>query len=824
MAKTEKKNTVKDVDVFWTDDDIEKIQLKPNLYIQKYGTAGCNHIGREIAQNAYDECIDTTSPGENITIRYDRKVDRLTVIDDGRGFPEAKFPLDIFCTKIQSGSKSNRSQSGGTAGEFGVGMSVTNALASEFSVKSYRANEKTIHTIKFVNGKKVSDVTEKNPKGLHGSEVAFIPNPKYLGKGSHIDFDEFYEWIQKNSYLLSSEGKKITVKVEVMDGLKTIKKETIKTKPFSELLDTIVAKPAVEPVHIHARTKFDEEDIEGKKSKKDVLFELSFVYDSISDVAEPCRIDSYCNYTNTKDGGTHVVAADDCICRYLQTKTRASLTDKEKEKMDILWQDVRGDLRMVVNLNSNAQVQFVGNAKTKIGNEALLPIFKEMLNNAIDAVFTKNPSLLSEYCKIVKKNAKARIELNKIKSVNTKVKTNAFHDNLDDNFTPCNNRGKQYKELYLVEGQRSAMGSIVDGRNPDIQAVMGFRGNTANAYKRDLYGITQNAEWKQYCNKIHFDLKTQDIKDLYYDKIIIATDADSDGYFIASSICAFHLKFARPIVEAGKLYRVYPPLYRIDDKDHPYVRDKMEFTAAYRDKIVSNFKLALKTHGADKLKKGEMREFVENTSDYLYMVNLIANHYSVSRRLIEVIAYNLIMYAAAKKHELTVQAMESGLKDQKLITKMMNEIQKLMPEMQTIQGSRIVGDIDGHHQAFNITAGFLDKILSLADIYIQYGLYVTYEEKSASAVYGTLGDFLQQSTKYMPSILTRYKGLGEASWDQIASTIMDPSKRIIIQLTIEDLEHDLETMAILHARTKKEQELRKKMMRDYKLSREEIDT
>ena len=110
----------KDVEMYWSEKKKKKIQRKPNQYIVRYGSAGCNHMARELIQNAYDENIDVDSPGKNIKIIYDKLLDRLTVKDDGRGFPEDKYPLDIFCTKLQSGSKTFRDQSGNTAGEFGL--------------------------------------------------------------------------------------------------------------------------------------------------------------------------------------------------------------------------------------------------------------------------------------------------------------------------------------------------------------------------------------------------------------------------------------------------------------------------------------------------------------------------------------------------------------------------------------------------------------------------------------------------------------------------------------------------------------------------------
>lgn len=110
----------KDVKMYYVESDIEKIQTKTNLYLTSYGSDGAFHLAREVIQNSIDECIDKDSPGKNIYIAYDIATDTLTTEDDGRGFPEKDYPMDIFCTKIQSGSKFFRTQSGGTSGEFGL--------------------------------------------------------------------------------------------------------------------------------------------------------------------------------------------------------------------------------------------------------------------------------------------------------------------------------------------------------------------------------------------------------------------------------------------------------------------------------------------------------------------------------------------------------------------------------------------------------------------------------------------------------------------------------------------------------------------------------
>ena len=229
----------KDVKMFYIEDDIKKIQTKTNLYIQKYGPEGAFHLVREIIQNSIDEVIDPESNGSNIYISYDMENDKLVCEDDGRGFPETDYNLDIFCTKNQSGSKFFRDQGGSSAGEFGVGLTVVNALSTQFTITSYREKEDYKHTIVFEEGEKKDDQMISHPKEKlkHGSRITFIPSKKYLGKNTKIPYKDMVEWIEKMTYFIY--GKKVKITVDIFKGLTL--KETYKFKPkkFDDLLDKI---------------------------------------------------------------------------------------------------------------------------------------------------------------------------------------------------------------------------------------------------------------------------------------------------------------------------------------------------------------------------------------------------------------------------------------------------------------------------------------------------------------------------------------------------------------------------------------------------------
>ena len=432
-----KSKMAKDVEMFYIESDIKKIQTKTNLYLQKYGAAGAFHLSREIIQNNIDECIDPESNGSNIHITYDLLTDMLTCEDDGRGFPEKDYPLDIFCTTNQSGSKFFRDQGGDSAGEFGVGLTVVNALSDKFSITSYRDEENYKHTIEFVEGEKVKDTKKPLTKNdrRHGSTISFIPSAKYLGANTVIPYKEMIEWIEKMTFFIRK--KKIKIKVDVYKGIKLKDSYTFKPRQFEDLLEKLTDDTKYSPKlnfsgdnSINEKVRKSSIGKDGKVNTKEVVIKKGIHLDvALRYVPDSNPIyDTYCNYTNTIDGGIHQDTVERCFCNYMQNKTKATMTDNQKEKTPILWDDVRAGLRCIINLSTNAQVGFVGNAKTRVGGEALIPYLTEIVNTELEKFFTANPAVLNEYIKIIKLNAKARVEATKVKSAVQKERMTSFKE------------------------------------------------------------------------------------------------------------------------------------------------------------------------------------------------------------------------------------------------------------------------------------------------------------------------------------------------------------------------------------------------------------
>ena len=823
----------KDVKMSYIEDDMKKVQVKTNLYIQKYGYMGVFHLAKEIIQNSIDELEDPDTIGKKIKVTYNELDDKLIIEDDGRGIPEEDYPIDVTCTKLQSGSKFFRSQGGKSSGEFGVGLTVVNAVSSYFSLAVYRHTY--MHKIVFTNGEKIDDENRPLKKGekKHGTITEFIANPAYLGKDTYLPFDVLYAWLQEMSYQFSAD---ITIEVEKKNGLQSLFKKNIKKRPFSEFIysdmirDCIGKKFSPMPLNISGDSIITEEVVENildaankvkakkKKMKKDIHLDVTFAYTENAGYF----VESFCNFTKTEEGGVHVDAVEEVLLRFLQNKTKSFMTEKEKEKWDITWADVREGLAVLINLSTNAQVQFMGNAKNKIQNEDLKAPIKEIVQEGLEQLFASNENDFKNIAKEIKQTARARIEAAKNRKASTVKRTDKFDEFGIKNYTPCNNTGKQYKELMLVEGERSASGSIVNGRDAATQAVFGFRGVTKNPYKSSFAEIMANNEWNNLIKIMKCGIGDNfNLNKLNFDKIIILTDADIDGFYIAMGICSFFALYFPEIIMDGRLYKVYAPLYHVDDKKKPFVQNKAELIGLYMKKIMKEYSIQL-LGDEKKLNKDDFYEFLFDTSGYRDQLFDLQNYFKVNRYLIEMIASSLVEWGHVRSVS-DYDNLDELFKNQKFITKLMSKIQKKYPEMICVK-KFIRGVVEGHYASIEINDRFIKKISPLVETYLSYGSSLIAYEKKGTELNLTIGEFLDITYKLMPKIITRYKGLGEANADQIGETTLNPDNRLLVRLTMKDCKKALEVFYKLQGTGTKDKAVRKAMMEEYVIDPDNLDS
>ena len=293
--------------------------------------------------------------------------------------------------------------------------------------------EGTKHVLEYSQGKLINDKVTKC-KGKHGSVVEFKTSPKFMGADCQLPIEDVIRWIESLFYLDANRlnAKDIKCKLSIYNGLEL--EETFKFKPkeFSDLLEkcrpaNVKKKQMTSVIYLEGETSFIEDSktlvehddgtssVEIIPTEKFLHMDMAFQYCVSPDFSDSANYDTYCNYTSTIDNGTHLDAFDDAYCRYIQSAVNSSMSDTQKNKLQVKWDDIRTNLFAVISLSTNAAVGFVGNAKSKIQCPDLLPYMKDIVTNKLDEYFKKNPQELTTIIKVVKMNAKARQEATKAK-------------------------------------------------------------------------------------------------------------------------------------------------------------------------------------------------------------------------------------------------------------------------------------------------------------------------------------------------------------------------------------------------------------------------
>lgn len=350
--------------------------------------------------------------------------------------------------------------------KYNWGLTVVNALSDFFVLKSYREAEKTVHTLEYNEGVLKNDSTKPNKTGKHGVTVEYRVSKKYMGEEAKLPIEDVISWIDSLFYLNSQKLKQkgITCKLTIFNGMEVIKVYKFKPKHFSELLTKMIPasikkKQMTEICSFDGSSSFIEnskvlvENEDGTTSvemvdvEKVIHLDVAFQYCTSPEVNDTASYDTYCNYTNTIENGVHLDAFDEAFCRYMQNTINSTMSDAQKSKLKITWEDIRTNLFCVINLSTNAYVGFVGNAKEKISNKELIPYIKEVVTNGLEEFFSSNKALLDEFIKLIKLNAKARQEAAKAKTATQTERLNSFKELAMTNYIPCNNKGKQWKEI-----------------------------------------------------------------------------------------------------------------------------------------------------------------------------------------------------------------------------------------------------------------------------------------------------------------------------------------------------------------------------------------
>jgi topoisomerase-4 subunit B len=533
----------------YSDDDIqvleglEAVRKRPGMYIGSTDARGLHHLVYEIVDNSVDESLAGFGNHITVTIHEDQSI---TVRDYGRGMPTGMHKTgiptaEVIFTVLHAGGKFGQGGYKTSGGLHGVGASVVNALSSIVEVIIHREGKKFIQ--RFENGGKVvQPLKEIGTTKETGTSVHFLPDDSIFSVVKY-NYETLSERLRESAFLLK--GLKIELIDERTSAHETFYYET-GIQAFVSYLNE--EKDVLHPVFY----------MEGIQDEIEVEFAFQF-NDGYSET-----ILSFVNNVRTRDGGTHETGAKAALTRVFNEYARKTSLLKEKDK-NLEGSDIREGISAIVSVRIPENLlQFEGQTKGKLGTSEARSAVDGVISEKLQYILEENAELTSSLIRKAIRAQQAREAARKAREDARNGKKRKRSDTLlSGKLTPAQSRNASKNELYLVEGD-SAGGSAKQGRDRTFQAILPLRGKVINTEKAKLADIMKNEEIATIIHAIGGGVGTDfHIADIAYDKVVIMTDADTDGAHIQVLLLTFFYRYMKPLIENGKIYIALPPLYKV---------------------------------------------------------------------------------------------------------------------------------------------------------------------------------------------------------------------------------------------------------------------
>jgi DNA gyrase subunit B len=803
------------------------VRLRPAMYIGSTGEQGLHHLVYEVVDNSVDEALGGHATRIDVTIHVDNSI---TVVDDGRGIPVddkvingEKMPaVQVVLTMLHAGGKFDASNYKVSGGLHGVGVSCVNALSQEFDVEIWR--DGFAWEQDYSKGAPISKLRKGGPSKRKGTKVHFLPD-KSIFTVTEFNYDTLAQRLRELAFL--NKGLIITLTDERTTDSKTGESKLQEFKYAGGIAEFIK--------HLNrGKQVLHEKPIYMEAERDNVAMEIALQYnDAYSET-----VFTFANNINTVDGGTHLSGFKTALTRTINAVGQSIGLFKDV-KENLSGDDVREGLVVVISVKLS-QPQFEGQTKGKL-NSDIAGTVQAFVNERLGAYLEQNPSVAKKIINKAIDAARAREAARKARDL-TRRKGALDGGGLPGKLSDCSERQPDRCELYLVEGE-SAGGTAKQGRDRRFQAILPLKGKILNVEKARYDKMLGHEEIRAMITALGCGIGKDDFDatKLRYGKLILMTDADVDGSHIRTLLLTFFFRHMTELIKRGHVYIAQPPLFKIKKgKFEQYIKDEREYVQVMVKRASDGMILS---HGEDKSKiEGEaLTKFMSQLNEYLGFFDKVEKRLR-NTPVTEAFAQ---IFAQEGKDSARRTDFESPAK----LKEMRSRLKDLVKEYQFREVSEVL--FDEEHKTYSVTftdsqgavrkidwalastaesRQMLAKHAQLKDR-LQPPFYIEYAPKTAkveaeeeaeeiaseegvaadATAPGTVAEakpakrnskvshdpvekktarevfdyVIEQGKKEYQ--VQRYKGLGEMTAPQLWDTTMDPERRTLLQVRLEDI-------------------------------------
>jgi DNA gyrase subunit B len=756
--------TAKDITVL---EGLEPVRLRPGMYIGSTGPRGLHHLVYEVVDNSVDEALAGRNEKVDITLHPDNSV---TVRDYGSGIPVDVMPeqglpaLTVVLTKLHAGGKFGGDGYKVSGGLHGVGVSVVNALSEWLRAEVHRDGK--VYRQEFARGVPVADMEElagTDDSRTSGTTITFMPDAEIF---EEIEWstDTLVQRLRETAFL--TRGLRICLTDERAGG------EQVQFHYEGGIRDFVKhVNEAKDPVHKHI-VYFEGANDEGQV---EVAMQWNTKYVE--------SVFSFANNINTHEGGSHLSGFNAALTRTLNKYARDKALLKEKDD-NLEGEDAREGLAAVISVKLQ-NPQFEGQTKTKLGNPWVRGFIEQTVNARLAEFLEENPTDAKQIINKAISAARARQAARKARDLTRRK--GAFGGGMAKKFADCQIRDPELTELFIVEGD-SAGGSAKQARDKSNQAILPLRGKIINSEKNRIGKVLSNTEIQSLVQVIGTGIGDEfDLAKLRYNRIIVMTDADVDGAHIRTLILTFLYRHMPELFDRGHIYIAVPPLYlaKIGNQETYLVKDAQLEELLVREKF-PELEISGRNGDAVKLTEARFGRFQRALSEFEGWSARLRSDFG-NQPADFVVTHRLVETDAANPPE--VAKVLEGTPDNgfafSVVSSDANSVRVKVMEVETSTGtdvsvpkelleSPIYANVRRTYQRLaEISGGLPPFKLALG------------KKKAGASSFEALRDRAVGLAKEGIQ-LSRFKGLGEMNYGQLWETTMDPARRTLIRVDVED--------------------------------------